>query len=1094
MTTPDSGIRPSSPHLDGGARPATILIVDDDAASRLAVEQLFATQPRLRELNARVVKAIDGNRALAVVQSERPDLVITELSIPGMDGFAFCREVRKVSPSARVPILIVSGVPMDANLVAEMTKELAATFLPKPVQPDLLADAIVAAVSGTGVRGALADRSVSRLLFDHLEAGSTGTLLLVRGQMRKEVFLRRGEVVAADSNLRQEALGSLLLSKAIIDEQQLKFLLAETKRRQQKMGTVLVELGWLGPDEIIDYLAAQARKRVVDCLRWPDGSWSFVPGDAFAERVIEHQLDAARLIFKGLLKSALPEDLLVTLERDGGRRVHLSPRIGRWRADFEAIFGTALLPILQEGGTLGSLILRDDGQGLAMAIETLLASGFAELGAPEEEPAPPLPAPRESIEALTLERLGSNVSGRFRALMADPAGDTWNGDTTSPDLQIFNGEKEGVVGAPAGSSESGKVEFGHRPGTQPGIGPGGRNDGRNALLREFLELHGKSHYEVLGVPPTATEEEVAVAHRRRSDRLTGLFVELRGETVSASDVTKLEALRAAYDRALEALSDPLAREGYDTAQVTPLESGVDALGAELAFGEGRTLLDKGKPDEAAERFAAAVEGRPDQAEYHAYFGWALFMASGVAEAHTARDRLNHALTLDPDLSKAHELLGRLAVSEADDVVARGHLERALELEPTQPDLLELLVTVHARLDDHRGSEKFYRRLIALLGERGLTLRARLWRALGDLYEGRLADKESARIAYENAARLSPADVGAQRKVLELNGTDLQRWRESARALGAEWSQHPDDADIGRRLMTLFLKAERHDAATITAAALMVRNLANEEARLLAEEGRPRLLRRLATPMDPSIVRRLAAAGEDEEVETMVGLLAGAGVIPCAPLEGTTSVQAPAACKRVLKYLCDLLEVPEPTRFARDERMGRRARLGDDQPATLVMGPALLATNDTVELGFRLTRALASARPGRAVGMNHTGRELRPYFVAALAVARGATNLPDLESELLSRRIGGLPASVRNQLVEVGGRLQRGRRAVNLSGWTKALGRTAERLALVVSADLLRAGRAIADEDGAEAVDDLLAFALSIEHLELREELGLAAVI
>src|SRR5437667_6011210 len=107
---------------------ATILLVDDDAASRQALELIIVSQPRLRALSPRVVKALDGNRALAAVQSDRPNVVITELSIPGMDGFAFCRAVRALPSGASVPILIVSGVPMKSTLIAALTKELQATF------------------------------------------------------------------------------------------------------------------------------------------------------------------------------------------------------------------------------------------------------------------------------------------------------------------------------------------------------------------------------------------------------------------------------------------------------------------------------------------------------------------------------------------------------------------------------------------------------------------------------------------------------------------------------------------------------------------------------------------------------------------------------------------------------------------------------------------------------------------------------------------------------------------------------------------------------------------------------------------------------
>jgi hypothetical protein len=47
---------------------------------------------------------------------------------------------------------------------------------------------------------------------------------------------------------------------------------------------------------------------------------------------------------------------------------------------------------------------------------------------------------------------------------------------------------------------------------------------------------------------------------------------------------------------------------------------------------------------------------------------------------------------------------------------------------------------------------------------------------------------------------------------------------------------------------------------------------------------------------------------------------------------------------------------------------------------------------------------------------------------------------------------------------------------------------ASRLSLVMCGDLLRVGRAVVDEEGQSALDDLLAFALSFEHLDLSEEI------
>jgi CheY-like chemotaxis protein/tetratricopeptide (TPR) repeat protein len=1108
--------------------PTAILLVDDDPSARRAIERLIATEPRLRALEPQVVQALDGHRGLVALETERPDLVITELSIPGMDGFAFCREIRRSPDRHDLPILVMSGVYKDPTVIGDLLKELRAAFIPKPVEASVLADALLSALPGGGgpraseaedlglssdvllavspstlaalkgqppdQTGSLAERGVAKLLFDHIEAASTGTLVLVRGQMRKEIFLREGRVVAADSNLREEALGSLLCSKRVIDDQQLQFLLAETKKRGQKMGAVLVELGWMSAEDVLLYLAAQARKRVVDCLRWPEGSWSFTRGDTFSDRVTEHELDMPKIIFSGLYRTAKPEELASRFDEDGARPPRLLPRFAPFQASFTAVFGNEILPLIAEGATFGSLVLRDDGQMLALALEALLSSGLADL-----DPAPPETeeAPRDSAQVFTLERLGSEASGRVRAVPEAPAE---SADPTRPEFAAFDPAAWAAEPvAPLSAADSGKVELFASPGSQTAIPVlEGKPDLRSQLLREYLELQGKSLYDVLGVKLKAGAEEIARAYVSKIDRISEKALE--GISLG-NDAPKIEALRAAYDRAFRSLSDPTARKGYDDDRESqPAMPALDNLGAELAFGEGMTLLDAGKTPEAIERFRHAVGARPDQAAYHAYLGWALFVAGGVAELEVARGRLSHALALDPDLPKAHEFLGRLALDQGDTATARRHLERALDKDPAQPLLVELLVRIYGRLDDARGAEKVYRRLIGALGEGSAALRAQLWRVLGELYETRLRDRENARTAYEAAARLAPSDITAQRKVIELNAQDPARWRESARALAAEWQQSPKDAELGRRLVNIFLKAGRLDAATVTASALVLRDLADDDGKKLAEQGRPRLLRRLAAPLEQSVMRRIAAPGEEEEVEAMMDALARARVLEPIRLEdlgaGAPLVpdQMPAAFRRVLGYACEVLRIEEAPAVVPDTRLHGGARVIDVRPHALLVGSALLESTDTVELGFRLSRALACGTPGRVAGSVRTGRHLRPYFVAALTLARGASNSPDPDVQPVLARVLAAAPALRTSLAGIGARLLRSRREVNLSDWARSLGRTANRVGLLLSSDLVRAGRAVAEEDGAEALDDLISFALSPEHLDLREELGLSTIV
>jgi CheY-like chemotaxis protein/tetratricopeptide (TPR) repeat protein len=1128
-----------------------ILLVDDDPVTRRVIERVIATEPRLRAMDARVLPAPDGREGLALLEAERPALVITDLYMPGMDGFAFCREVRRSRAGQGLPILMISGVYDDAQLAGGLRAELGATFLAKPLAARALVDAILAAMPAAGATsggagaapngvhdtlpetngtspapvaagnsttgpdlvavaetGSLADRSFPRLLFDYMELQATGVLTLMRAQMKKEIYLRNGKAISADSNLRQEALGSLLVAKRVIDDAQLQFLLAESKRRGQKMGTVLVELGWLTPEDVLQYLAAQARKRIADCLRWREGSWTFVPGDNFGDKVMEHDLDVPKIIFRGLLRTADFQEMVGRFDEDGARPVQLLPRLGAYRAAFEAVFGTEVLTLLAQGATLSSLVLRENGQALSLAVEALLICGLAELAL----------TPREgdgrkttdTVELFPLDKLGSAPrSGLGKTLRPAPE----EAVATTGVSPAWASEPAPIPTRPQPEpsperERSGEIRLYRTGGTEQGMGavPGGEaramrsTDTRTVLLREFLGLHGKSHYEVLGLRPDASQEEIAAAYQEKT---AALSPEQVGAVDLGSDTAKVEAVRAAYDRAFKVLADPAARRDYDApSEDAAAPPKTDALGAELAFGEGLRLLHDEQPAEAAAHFEQAVAARPDQAAYHAYLGWSLYQADQGQNMAAARERLDHALALDPDLAKAHELLGRVALDDGDLATARERLERAAELDPVQPDVVALLLGVFERLHNPRASEKVFRKLIAALGERALPLRQRLWRELAEIYDKKLGERESARIAYDMAARLSPSDVAMQRKVVELNAEDPARWREIARALATEWQHRPDDGSLGAELVGLFFKAGRHDAATVAAAVAVLRGQASNELVKLAQEGRSRLLRRLPTPLELSVAERVGSPGEDAQMETLFTMLVRAGVIePLTSAEAgleeqerLETDQQPSAFRRVLLYLCQLLGQEEPATVYRKSSLGSSARMADVRPQALVVGGTLLESSDAVELAFRLGRALAVGSPGRIAATSRTGRQLRPYMLATLAAARATTIELDENAEAVVRRIGRLDSASRKQVVSLCVTLTRGRSSLDLGAWVRAVNRTATRLALLISGDVMRVGQAVAQDDGPEALEDLLSFALSIEHLDLREELGIAAVI
>ncbi|WP_392346230.1 response regulator transcription factor RpaB [Parasynechococcus sp.] len=104
---------------------ATILVVDDEAAVRRILLM------RLQLSGYRVICAEDGEQALEMFHNESPDLVVLDVMLPKLDGFAVCRRLRAESC---VPIIFLSAVEAISERVTGL--DLGADdYIPKPFSP-----------------------------------------------------------------------------------------------------------------------------------------------------------------------------------------------------------------------------------------------------------------------------------------------------------------------------------------------------------------------------------------------------------------------------------------------------------------------------------------------------------------------------------------------------------------------------------------------------------------------------------------------------------------------------------------------------------------------------------------------------------------------------------------------------------------------------------------------------------------------------------------------------------------------------------------------------------------------------------------------
>jgi CheY-like chemotaxis protein len=104
-----------------------ILVVEDDERIQRLVEIV------LRGEGYSVLQAGDGQRALELINSERPDLVLLDLMLPVLDGWTLRRRLREEPDTAAIPVILMSAV---RNL-PETARELGvADYLSKPFAVD----------------------------------------------------------------------------------------------------------------------------------------------------------------------------------------------------------------------------------------------------------------------------------------------------------------------------------------------------------------------------------------------------------------------------------------------------------------------------------------------------------------------------------------------------------------------------------------------------------------------------------------------------------------------------------------------------------------------------------------------------------------------------------------------------------------------------------------------------------------------------------------------------------------------------------------------------------------------------------------------
>lgn len=118
-----------------GTRQPTILIVENEVSNRLLIERVLSTR------GYRCITASNGQEALDMLDHEQVDLILTDLSMPVLDGYRATQLIRARPGMATVPIVAVTAYALNDENEAAM--HIGCTeYLTKPFKPRQLLEVV----------------------------------------------------------------------------------------------------------------------------------------------------------------------------------------------------------------------------------------------------------------------------------------------------------------------------------------------------------------------------------------------------------------------------------------------------------------------------------------------------------------------------------------------------------------------------------------------------------------------------------------------------------------------------------------------------------------------------------------------------------------------------------------------------------------------------------------------------------------------------------------------------------------------------------------------------------------------------------------
>ena len=148
--------------------------------------------------------------------------------------------------------------------------------------------------------GSLNERNVLELLIDFHRSKRSGSISLKQKSVEKQILLKEGAVLRAQSNQETEKLGQALVRKNLLSPWDLDVGLSKAKDSAKRVGQALIELSAIKEPVLLNTLVSQTRDIVFSMVDWEDGEFWIDPEADLTSEITLDQLYTPELILQGM--------------------------------------------------------------------------------------------------------------------------------------------------------------------------------------------------------------------------------------------------------------------------------------------------------------------------------------------------------------------------------------------------------------------------------------------------------------------------------------------------------------------------------------------------------------------------------------------------------------------------------------------------------------------------------------------------------------------------------------------------------------------------------------------------------------------------